>query len=160
MKEEVNNVPWLKKEKVTGVIKEKYKDEKCSICLEVISGDITITKCNHIFHYECLSQYINNSGKTDCPICRSDLKTGRKKEINYRNNLTQQNNRNINNNNLHNSDNFSYNIQNINNRDNDFDIDFDYVRFSEQSNENNYKGVLIFIRIFVLIFILKFFGII
>ena len=74
-------IPWLKKQKINEEIKRKYKDEICSICLEEINGDVTITKCNHIFHYLCLAKNIKTYGKTECPICRSDVKTGRKKEV-------------------------------------------------------------------------------
>jgi len=80
-KEESIIIPWLKKEKVTEEIKRKYQDENCPICLEEINGDITITKCKHIFHYKCLAQNIKKYEKTECPICRSDVKTGRKKEV-------------------------------------------------------------------------------
>ena len=74
-------IPWLNKERATEEIRRKYKDENCPICLEEINGDITITKCKHIFHYKCLAQNIKNYEKTECPICRSDVKTGRKKEV-------------------------------------------------------------------------------
>ena len=74
-------IPWLPKQKINEEIKRKYKDEICSICLEKINGDITITKCNHIFHYLCLAKNIKTYEKTECPICRSNVKTGRKKEV-------------------------------------------------------------------------------
>ena len=73
-------IPWLAKQKFAANIKNKYKNEKCSICLEEINGNISIAKCKHIFHYQCLTKYINISGKQECPLCRSDLKTGKKKK--------------------------------------------------------------------------------
>ena len=36
--------PWLNKQKMTEEIKKKYKNEKCSICLDEFSGDISISK--------------------------------------------------------------------------------------------------------------------
>ena len=131
IKEDIQIVPWLKKEKATETIKKKYKDEKCSICLEEISGDISITKCNHIFHYTCLSKYINNCEKTDCPICRSDLKTGKKKDV-YNNNIIQQNNRNFFNR-INEFDIFRENTENRNNRINQRNYHFN----SNNNFDNN-----------------------
>lgn len=54
--------------------------ETCPICLEGPGGKaITLTKCNHIFHLECLSKWIEKSNETKnmfeaiCPLCRKDL---------------------------------------------------------------------------------------
>lgn len=48
----------------------KFKDTTCSICLD---EDILLykykTKCNHIFHINCLKKMRNSS----CPNCRSDI---------------------------------------------------------------------------------------
>ena len=43
--------------------------DKCSICMNDIESDWQTTNCNHIFHNNCLSEWleINNS----CPLCRS-----------------------------------------------------------------------------------------
>ena len=79
--------PWLNKQKMTEEIKKKYKNEKCSICLDEFSGDISISKCHHIFHYKCISSYIDNTDKKDCPICRSNLQTGEKKRIEVNRNI-------------------------------------------------------------------------
>ena len=88
--------PWLKRQKISEEIKKKYIDEKCSICLDELNGDISITKCHHIFHYKCICSYIDNTGKKDCPICRSNLQTGEKKKIEVNRNsferLTYENN--------------------------------------------------------------------
>ena len=92
LKREEENIiiPWLKKEKATEEIKKKYKDERCPICLVEINGNISITKCHHIFHYNCIAKNIQNYGNTECPICRCDLKTGKKKEIADRNRLNTE----------------------------------------------------------------------
>lgn len=46
------------------------EDEICCICLDEISGDdIGVTKCGHLFDYECLRIHINNNDK--CPICKT-----------------------------------------------------------------------------------------
>jgi hypothetical protein len=79
----INKISWLKKESAGKSFIKKYgKDCTCSICLETIKlkEDINITKCNHIFHYECIEKSINEHG-LDCPNCRSNLKDGSKKSI-------------------------------------------------------------------------------
>ena len=51
---------------------EKFKNEKCSICLETIKNDNRgITKCNHHFCYTCI--YKHTSQNTSCPICRKKI---------------------------------------------------------------------------------------
>lgn len=77
-----NPISWLKKSKATNDIIKKY--EKCTICLEKLDGEIHITKCGHVFHYECIEKSINLNG-LDCPICRRNLKTGQEKEVHNRN---------------------------------------------------------------------------
>jgi Ring finger domain len=43
---------------------------ECAICLEVIDNSTKkTTRCNHIFHIECLSQVHTNK----CPLCRQTL---------------------------------------------------------------------------------------
>jgi len=84
---EIIKFPWLNKQKMTEEIKKKYKNEKCSICLDEFNGDISISKCHHIFHYKCISSYIDNTDKKDCPICRSNLQTGEKKRIEVNRNI-------------------------------------------------------------------------
>jgi len=73
-----NSISWLKKSKATKDIINKY--ENCIICLEKLDGEIHITKCRHVFHYECIEKSIKSIG-LDCPICRRNLKTGQEKEI-------------------------------------------------------------------------------
>lgn len=50
---------------------ENKKD--CSICLETFKkGDkISITKCNHIFHKNCINVWFIN--KKICPLCKNNL---------------------------------------------------------------------------------------
>ncbi|CAK5091939.1 unnamed protein product [Meloidogyne enterolobii] len=49
----------------------------CPVCLEEFTKEeiIVKTKCNHYFHWDCISKYFEegrgNFGK--CPICRGEL---------------------------------------------------------------------------------------
>ncbi|CAF1355982.1 unnamed protein product, partial [Rotaria sordida] len=67
----------------------RYNDD-CIICLEKISEEeqqqLTITKCKHVYHKECLQQWIDAGGDT-CPFCRQFLIISYK-EDNY---ITQKN---------------------------------------------------------------------
>ena len=47
--------------------------KKCSICLEDYQQNdkISILKCDHIFHNECIKKWLNNNGT--CPFCREYL---------------------------------------------------------------------------------------
>lgn len=47
---------------------------ECPICFEIIDteNNMSITKCNHIFHTDCLCTSISYDNQS-CPICRSPL---------------------------------------------------------------------------------------
>ena len=52
---------------------EEDCEEECAICLEKLNGRKTKTKCNHIFHTECLKEWNQMGEYNDCPICRTKL---------------------------------------------------------------------------------------
>jgi hypothetical protein len=64
-------------------LNEQFNDllkEECSICSEKLfeidlkdlkKNDISVTKCGHIFHKNCLDLWLNE--KRICPMCRADL---------------------------------------------------------------------------------------
>ena len=90
--EEFIDISWLKKEKITKNILDKYgKDYLCTICFSELKGDIYITKCNHIFHYKCIEEAVKKKIK-ECPNCRSNLRTGEKKKVNNLEHNNQINN--------------------------------------------------------------------
>ncbi len=61
------------KNKKTGEC-ESILDDKCVICLNIITVDNIKTKCNHNFHTECLIGWCkNNKDKPTCPICRINI---------------------------------------------------------------------------------------
>ena len=90
--------PWLIREKTTEEILNIYgQDCICPICLDKIKLKeiINITKCNHIFHYKCLERAIDKK-LDDCPMCRSNIRTGEEKQIIQRNNNINNNQNYIN----------------------------------------------------------------
>jgi hypothetical protein len=52
--------------------------QECSICLELITEIVNhspkacITKCGHVFHYQCLKKVFED--KKECPNCRTNLR--------------------------------------------------------------------------------------
>jgi E3 ubiquitin-protein ligase synoviolin len=48
-------------------------DHNCTICFEdfLIDNDLRELNCRHVFHYQCLNQWINCSKA--CPVCRDTL---------------------------------------------------------------------------------------
>ena len=52
-----------------------HPSSTCSICIEnfLSEDDISILKCKHIFHYICITQWIEFKSK--CPLCRADIKS-------------------------------------------------------------------------------------
>lgn len=57
----------LKSEVINGQI-------NCAICLNDFEPEnlISITSCNHIFHKDCIKEWTHY--KTNCPVCRDELK--------------------------------------------------------------------------------------
>jgi hypothetical protein len=51
---------------------DKDDNHKCPICLENLENINKKTNCNHIFHKECISKWININ-KNTCPLCRNKL---------------------------------------------------------------------------------------
>ncbi len=95
-------------------------EEECPICLENYSNekDVCFTPCKHLFHHNCLKEYIYGCEEMKCPICKFDMWDCLKdKNINYskikikeeifeikktnkKNNLINSNNETINSNNI------------------------------------------------------------
>jgi len=47
----------------------------CSICLSNIDAQyMKLAPCGHIFHYNCIMEYINTYGHLQCPLCRQTIK--------------------------------------------------------------------------------------
>jgi hypothetical protein len=64
----------------TQLVEEYLKDsdDNCSICIEPLKNtNIYRTKCNHIFHIECMKNYVNSNSFTtvNCPNCRDVIIT-------------------------------------------------------------------------------------
>ena len=46
-------------------------DECCAICFSELNDDPVKLKCNHIFHSECIKEWVKSSAT--CPICRYNI---------------------------------------------------------------------------------------
>ena len=61
-----------KRRKILRKMRKSYcpdmESNECPICMEVVVHDVEITKCKHVFHSKCLSEW-SNSHDT-CPCCR------------------------------------------------------------------------------------------
>jgi len=70
---------------------EDESDDTCGICLNEISGeDVGVTKCGHMYCYECLKHTVNKLCK--CPMCNIPLKMNEISMISYEKPVfTQQN---------------------------------------------------------------------
>ena len=45
----------------------------CSICLNDIKANSSVvTPCGHLFHQDCLSEWLYTANKHTCPICREN----------------------------------------------------------------------------------------
>ena len=50
-------------------------NEECMICLENLNDNLAVLSCNHVLHYKCLQNWINQITdiKKMCPICNIDV---------------------------------------------------------------------------------------
>mmetsp|Transcript_17541 Transcript_17541/g.24179 ORF Transcript_17541/g.24179 Transcript_17541/m.24179 type:complete len:230 (-) Transcript_17541:16-705(-) len=63
-----------KDEKLTHDVEKCESDSTCVICLspyEVGDNIVTTRNCSHVFHRECISQWLQKS--VECPYCRTEL---------------------------------------------------------------------------------------
>lgn len=70
-------------EKEANISQETEKNQNndsalsCPICFadfEPVAGfQVLETKCKHVFHWECLEQWVAKAGKESCPVCRSKV---------------------------------------------------------------------------------------
>merc|ERR1711990_356393 len=75
----------LKKEEAReALIGDNPSAATCSICLidynvkeqismfqsDVEPSIISQLKCNHLFHYDCIKQWLTNCQRNECPVCR------------------------------------------------------------------------------------------
>ena len=73
LENDLRDLKYKNKEKITKIVEkfkilDKFKNESCSICLEV-SGEKMVTDCGHTFHKQCLSKVRNDL----CPMCRNKV---------------------------------------------------------------------------------------
>ena len=56
-----------------NIKKIKKENQFCCICLQEykIEENIVEMSCNHLFHYKCIQEWLNNN--PTCPICREDV---------------------------------------------------------------------------------------
>eukprot|EP01084_Bolivina_argentea_P175084 303233_1 len=67
----INLDEYKSNDNINGIDINAIKKEKriCVICHDLLSGNIRILDCNHIFCQNCIVQW-EKEGKCECPICR------------------------------------------------------------------------------------------
>ena len=71
------NIAFIKEEIILDIEKEKFTSQnvnlECAICISevIVDEDIAKLKCNHTFHFSCISEWGKN--KQNCPLCRSEI---------------------------------------------------------------------------------------
>ncbi|KAL4486140.1 hypothetical protein ABPG72_012193 [Tetrahymena utriculariae] len=81
---QVDGQVQIKTERVLSIDfpKEVKYDNTCSICQEEIwSGKIVQFECNHIFHSQCIHQWLKTK-KNACPNCRESISVSFRQSIN------------------------------------------------------------------------------
>ena len=67
--------PYVKLDIKSKLVTSDKKDENCSICMSGFEIDEKITdlECNHLFHTNCIAEWVMY--KPECPCCRVLIKT-------------------------------------------------------------------------------------
>lgn len=64
--------------KMDLVIVNQYDtiNDICTICHEDINGDldVSINKCSHSFHTQCINKWFRHTLNRSCPLCRTKWK--------------------------------------------------------------------------------------
>ena len=68
--DQIDNLP------IINYPKKEIYDEKCGLCEFILCFNDRVTrleKCQHIFHIECLGNFLVHKKASKCPICKSSL---------------------------------------------------------------------------------------
>jgi hypothetical protein len=49
------------------------KEDNCSICYTPLSENTVLLNCKHVFHRNCMQQWIDTGRSNSCPLCRGNL---------------------------------------------------------------------------------------
>ena len=78
--EKTDNLINISSQKFDSLKEEIKNDNKeCTICLTEFEkdDDISLTKCNHVFHNNCIIEWgkykVTDECKSECPICRTQI---------------------------------------------------------------------------------------
>lgn len=65
-------------EKIESKVLDKKIDDNCSICLDPYKegDDVSILKCSHIFHKNCIQPYLKGYNHK-CPLCKTSAGEGK-----------------------------------------------------------------------------------
>ena len=67
-----------------NIYNEEKKKEECLICLEILNGEISESSCGHIYHYQCIQDWIKKKGSHRC-CCICETNTEIVNIINFNN---------------------------------------------------------------------------
>lgn len=56
-------------------IETRETEDKCPICLDMVSGMCRKLSCDHIFHAICIDSWVLKAAHSTCPLCRSSIRT-------------------------------------------------------------------------------------
>jgi hypothetical protein len=73
-----NKIEWRNRTYYKGSPKSKSPlSNTCSICLQKMSSNVIMLKCNHKFDHECIGKWIqksrNDNRTPHCPMCRVEI---------------------------------------------------------------------------------------
>ena len=62
-------------ENILNTLERVHVDEnderQCSICFENLSGSCINLRCNHLFHEQCITRWLQRH--STCPVCRHEV---------------------------------------------------------------------------------------
>ena len=50
------------------ILNKNFENNECIICLEpmIVNNKVRILRCGHIYHYDCINQWIEKKGEINC----------------------------------------------------------------------------------------------
>tara|TARA_B100000575_G_C23080768_1_gene622678 strand:+ start:1161 stop:1454 length:294 start_codon:yes stop_codon:yes gene_type:complete len=65
-------------------------DQECSFCLEKLDNEVAELSCGHRFHFDCLTEWLNNKNiRVCCCICQNETEIVN--ILNFNNQINQKN---------------------------------------------------------------------
>ncbi|KAL3640638.1 hypothetical protein CASFOL_015606 [Castilleja foliolosa] len=77
------SAPFFLPHQLIALGREKKEGKDCTVCLDSLIGcrKIVTLGCRHVFHPDCIAEWLSQANNNTCPVCRAVVSTFTHHEI-------------------------------------------------------------------------------